>query len=260
MFSRSKLVAVAVLLFVTVSASASELALLRNGFSIRHDAREVVGKFTRLYTSLDRSSYVDIPTEQIDHFERDLTPVVPPTPAPAPVKPLLVLPQSAQNLNEVIRGASDKTLLDTDLINSVIRAESGFNPHAVSPKGARGLMQLMPDTASNLGVKDSFDPKSNVEGGTQYLRWLLEKYNYDLPKALAAYNAGPHRVEQYRGVPPYAETQAYVARIIRDFNRQKLAERKAATSKSLASKKQTPKLAEPKHSYAKSAVIAGAAK
>ena len=85
-------------------------------------------------------------------------------------------------------------------------------------------MQLMPQTASQLGVKNSFDPNANVEGGTKYLRELLEKYNFDVAKALAAYNAGPHRVEQYRGVPPYYETRAYIARIIRDFNRQKLAE------------------------------------
>src|SRR5204862_1166347 len=103
-------------------------------------------------------------------------------------------------------------------------AESGFKPHAVSPKGAQGLMQLMPHTASQLGVANAFDPKANVEGGTRYLRELLERYNFDLVKALAAYNAGPHRVEQYRGVPPYYETRAYIARIIRDFNRQKLAE------------------------------------
>ena len=88
-------------------------------------------------------------------------------------------------------------------------------------------MQLMPQTASRLGVGNSFDPSANVEGGTRYLRELLERYNFDLIKALAAYNAGPQRVEQYHGVPPYYETQAYVARIIRDFNRKKLAERKA---------------------------------
>jgi soluble lytic murein transglycosylase-like protein len=124
--------------------------------------------------------------------------------------------------------ASDKHLLDADLIDSVIRAESGFNARAVSPKGARGLMQLMPDTAAKLGVQDSFDPRSNVEGGTRYLRELLRLYDNDLAKALAAYNAGPHRVEQYHGVPPYRETRAYVSNVISDYNRKKLAARKAA--------------------------------
>jgi soluble lytic murein transglycosylase-like protein len=134
-------------------------------------------------------------------------------------------------MNDVINTVSSRHHLDPDLINSVIHAESGFNPRAVSPKGAQGLMQLMPQTASKLGVGDAFDPNANVEGGTRYLRELLERYNFDLIKALAAYNAGPQRVEQYHGVPPYYETQAYVARIIRDFNRKKLAERKAAAVK-----------------------------
>ena len=214
--------AVLIILLAATSASASQVAILRNGFTIRHESRDFIGSMTRLYTSADKSSYVDIPTDQIARFEVDLTP--PPTPA-TPRSPV-----TKPNLQEVIKGASDKHLLDEDLISSVIRAESGFNPHAVSPKGARGLMQLMPDTASGLGVTDTFDPKANVEGGTQYLRWLLDRYHYDLAKALAAYNAGPHRVEQYHGVPPYSETRAYVARIIRDFNRQKLAERKAATA------------------------------
>jgi soluble lytic murein transglycosylase-like protein len=209
------------LLFSALYCSASDVAILRNGFSIPHTSRETIGNIMRLYTAADKTSYVDIPTNQIERFERDLTPAKVEVPPPAPAAP------TRPSLEQVIQGASHKQLLDADLVNSVIRAESGFNPHAVSPKGARGLMQLMPDTAFTLGVTNSFDPKQNVEGGTQYLRWLLDRYNYDLAKALAAYNAGPHRVEQYHGIPPYAETRAYVSRIIRDFNRQKLAERKA---------------------------------
>jgi len=88
-------------------------------------------------------------------------------------------------------------------------------------------MQLMPGTASQLGVPNAFDPQANVEGGTKYLRELLERYNFDLVKALAAYNAGPLRVEQFGGVPPYYETRAYVARVVRDFNKKKAAEEKA---------------------------------
>src|SRR6185312_14388344 len=122
-------------------------------------------------------------------------------------------------------------------------AESGFNNRAVSKKGAQGLMQLMPGTASQLGVKNSFDPNANVEGGTKYLRELLEKYNYDVPKALAAYNAGAGRVDKYHGVPPYSETQAYVARIIRDYNKKKLAENPslAHKTKTTAAKSSKPK-------------------
>lgn len=211
-----------VLLLAALSASASDIAILRNGFSIRHESREIIGSVTRLFTSADKSSYVDIPTDQIERFERDLSPAPKTTPATT---------ARVSDLRQVIQGASDKTLIDADLINSVIRAESSFNPRAVSPKGAQGLMQLMPDTATSLGVADSFDPAANVDGGTRYLRWLLDRYHYDLGKALAAYNAGPHRVEQYHGIPPYQDTRAYVARIIRDFNRQKLAEQRKSQAK-----------------------------
>jgi soluble lytic murein transglycosylase-like protein len=134
------------------------------------------------------------------------------------------------DIDEVINTASGIYRLDPDLVNSVIRAESGFKVRAVSPKGAQGLMQLMPQTASQLGVQNAFDPQANVEGGTRYLRELLERYNFDLIKALAAYNAGPQRVEQYNGVPPYSETKAYVARIVRDFNKKKLAQKDATHS------------------------------
>ena len=97
-------------------------------------------------------------------------------------------------------------------------------------------MQLMPGTASKLGVSNAFDPRSNVEGGTRYLSELLERYNFDVIKALAAYNAGPHRVQQYGGVPPYYETRTYVARIVRDYNRKKIAERKAAAASAKAAR------------------------
>lgn len=202
------------------AALATDLAVLRNGFSIRHQRHEVHGAMTRLYLGSDSSSYVDVPSKEIERFEPDLS-------VPASADP--------KNLDETIHSISARHHLDPDLVNSVIRAESGFNPRAVSPKGAQGLMQLMPETASGLGVADSFDPNANVEGGSRYLRALLERYNFDLIKALAAYNAGPGRVERYRGVPPYFETQAYVARVIRDFNKKKLAERR--TAKAAASRK-----------------------
>ena len=106
-------------------------------------------------------------------------------------------------------------------------------------------MQLMPGTASKLGVSNAFDPHANVEGGTRYLSELLERYNFDVVKALAAYNAGPGRVQQYGGVPPYYETRTYVARIVRDYNRKKIAERKAAaaTDKTVRNKQATPRAA-----------------
>jgi membrane-bound lytic murein transglycosylase MltF len=210
-------------------AAGSDVAQLRNGFSIRHERREVVGSVTRLYLDKDTNGYVDVPTAEIDRFEKDLSV---PTAGKSPRNP--------QEMKEVINAVSSRHHLDPDLINSVIHAESGFNPRAVSPKGAQGLMQLMPGTASQLGVANTFDPGANVEGGTKYLRELLERYNFDLIKALAAYNAGPQRVEHFHGVPPYYETQAYVARIIRDFNRKKLAERKAVALKTASYRKASP--------------------
>lgn len=221
---------------------AADSAVLRNGFSIRHERRQVIGTITRLYTGTDDSSFVDIPTTEIDHFEAappEATPSEPGldstkgSPAPQSGSQQPKLQASAESLqhpldlNEVVRAASGTYRLDPDLVNSVIRAESGFNVRAVSPKGAQGLMQLMPQTASQLGVHNAFDPQANVEGGARYLRELLERYNFDLIKALAAYNAGPQRVEQYGGVPPYYETKAYVARIVRDYNK-KLAAKNAA--------------------------------
>ena len=194
------------------------VATLRNGFSLSFDHRRIIQDVSRLYLGQGENNYVDVATDDIVSLsqEEQLSP-----PAARSTAPTGTL-----DIRSLITAASDKSLLDADLIESVIRAESGFNARAVSPKGARGLMQLMPETAAKLGVQDSFDPQSNVEGGTRYLRDLLRAYNDDLAKALAAYNAGPHRVEQYRGVPPYRETQAYVSSIIRDYNRKKLAARK----------------------------------
>ena len=232
------------LLAASIAAHAADLAVLRNGNTIRHERREVVGAVTRLYLSDSASGYIEIPTDQIQRFEKDTAP--PPAkaqPRPQPTiaavvaRPFAASPQSTtmlsrQGLNEVINGAGERHQIDPDFINSVIRAESGFHQNAVSKKGAQGLMQLMPGTASQLGVNNAFDPNANVEGGTKYLRELLEKYNFDVPKALAAYNAGPKRVDHYHGIPPYYETQTYIARIIRDFNRQKLAENPALARKS----------------------------
>ena len=148
-------------------------------------------------------------------------------PAPEEAKDTATLVTT--DLASIIQSASASSRIDADFIASVIRAESSNNPRAVSRKGAQGLMQLMPETASNLGVKDSFDPAANVDGGVRYLRELLLQYNGDAAKALAAYNAGLQRVEQYHGVPPYYETHVYVARVINDYNRKKTAQAKQRT-------------------------------
>jgi hypothetical protein len=226
--------AITLLALTALPCPAADSAVLRNGFSIRHERRQVIGTITRLYLDRDNSSFVDIPTDEIDHFEALPAEVAPLETAKNAIVPQSGLQASAAklgqplDLNEVVNAASGTYRLDPDLVNSVIRAESGFNVRAVSPKGAQGLMQLMPQTASQLGVQNAFDPRANVEGGARYLRELLERYDFDLIKALAAYNAGPQRVEQYGGVPPYYETKAYVARIVRDFNKKKLAAKAAS--------------------------------
>jgi soluble lytic murein transglycosylase-like protein len=195
--------------------------------------REQLGDITRLYTV---EGYVDVPTEQIASFEVDDTPLIQPkqTPqgeqvlqpqqTPANQPEVAAIENKKIDLDQLIREASARRQLDPDFVNSVIKAESNFKIRAVSPKGAQGLMQLMPGTAAQLGVNDPFDPRANVEAGTTYLSNLLDLYHDDAVKALAAYNAGTQRVDQYHGVPPYRETRTYIARIVRDFNAKKRAQ------------------------------------
>ncbi len=118
------------------------------------------------------------------------------------------------DLEALIRQTAQRFEVDPELVRAVIRQESAYDPYAVSIKGAKGLMQLMPETARRLGVKDVFDPAENVHGGTKLLRMLLDRYDGDRRLALAAYNAGEDAVSRYDGVPPYRETQNYVERIV----------------------------------------------
>ena len=197
----------AVLALAQLSAFAGQVAVLRNGFTIHFDHKEQSGNSTRLYTG---TGYLDIASDQIASFDVDETPVTPepqpvaqsapqPSIQPSAAKPASVASQMAppakaaqQNvdLEQVVQEASSKNRLDPDFVSSVIRAESNFKPHAVSKKGAQGLMQLMPSTAAQLGVADPFDPKANVEAGTAHLSALLDQYHNDPLKALAAYNGG----------------------------------------------------------------------
>ena len=128
---------------------------------------------------------------------------------------------SRDEINDLISKYSDKNGLDEDFVKAVINQESGFNPNATSKCGAMGLMQLMPSTAEGLGVKNAYDAEQNIEGGTKYLKGLMDRFNNDKSLALAAYNAGPNAVKKYGGMPPYAETQNYVKSILSKYDRMK---------------------------------------
>jgi soluble lytic murein transglycosylase-like protein len=140
--------------------------------------------------------------------------IAPPQSSPAVGLALAGPARTPPTIGAQIRHAAERYGLSEQLVTAVIRVESGFNPRAVSPKGAQGLMQLMPATASQLGVRDVFDIVENIDGGVRYLRGLMERFGNNLSLALAAYNAGERAVLQYGGIPPFRETEQYVARIL----------------------------------------------
>ena len=240
--------ALAALASLAPPARAAESITLRNGFEMQcHHHAEVEGR-VRLYLTTGQDNYIEFaPTEiaavqQVpdpqpqptdaspqDLSQRDLSPQDPPAKAnlaaPATAGPSTRSDTSLNpaDLHEMLVKAGGEHNLDVDLLASLVKAESGGNARAVSRTGARGLMQLMPGTAAALGVEDSFKPEQNVRGGTAYLDGLLTRYHDQLALALAAYNAGPLAVDKYHGIPPYRETQAYVARVIHEFNRRVLA-------------------------------------
>lgn len=204
------------------SAQAAERVTLNNGFALTCHHHEADGDRTRLYTTPDNSSYIEIESARITGVE-----AVPDPPPPPEIDSAGVPPKPAPDLPQILSTAGSRHNIDVDLLASVVKAESGGNPRARSRVGAQGLMQLMPGTAAELGVQDSFEPEQNVGGGSSYLDALLTRYHDDLQLALAAYNAGPAAVDKYHGIPPYRETQLYVARVIREFNRRVRAHEKA---------------------------------
>jgi len=138
-------------------------------------------------------------------------------------------PLPAEEVGQLVREAAGRHAVDPQLIHSVIRVESNYDPYAISPKGARGLMQLMPATARRFGVSNSFDPGQNIEGGAKYLKHLIELFPHDLRLALAAYNAGEQAVAKYGWIPPYTETRDYVNKVARLYSKGKQPESMAVS-------------------------------
>jgi Transglycosylase SLT domain len=218
MVSKSAPILIGVLISLGIPALASDEAVLSNGFRIRAERFELQGDRVLLYA---RGGVTELPANTVDRIEH----IEDPKPAIASAEPKHELPISPAmpeppqtNPRELLRDAAQRTGLPPAFVESVARVESALRSDAISPKGAIGVMQLMPETARTLDA-DPHDTAQNIDAGVRLLRDLLLKYDGDVVKALAAYNAGPEAVERYRGVPPYPETQIYVDRVLRNYIR-----------------------------------------
>lgn len=207
---------------------AAEHVTLRNGFEIDCARREAIENgHVRLFMlpsaggSAAGGSYMDVASDAVIGVESFPDPILPAANGTATGKTATAELTHAE-MHTMLAKAGTQHHIDEDLLASVVKAESGGHVMAVSRTGAQGLMQLMPGTANDLGVSDAFRPEQNIAGGTAYLDQLLVRYHDNAALALAAYNAGPGAVDKYHGVPPYRETRAYVARVIREFNRRKM--------------------------------------
>jgi soluble lytic murein transglycosylase-like protein len=201
-----------------IPAIAAEDVIFVGGARMRFDRHEILGAKIRLYNS---DGYIEMDASKIQGFEAIPEDPAPPAqlalPAPPAADPV-AKPPAPLSPQEMADAAADKYGLPRKLVRLVMEAESGNQPNVVSPKGAIGLMQLMPDTAKALGVNPN-DPVQNVDAGARYLRDLLQKYDGGLWHALAAYNAGPGAVDKYNGVPPYSETILYIKKIDRQYSK-----------------------------------------
>ena len=203
-----------VFLLSTTSLFGGEYAVLTNGFRLHITGHTVAAKRVTLQT--DKGA-IELPLAEVASFEQEdyTPPPAPPQPAPPPPAP----PPKQLTPRELVTEASLKAGIPPALVHSLIGAESAYQVNALSPKGAIGLMQLMPGTAAALNA-DPNDVQQNVDAGVAYLRDLLIRYQNDphqVTKALAAYNAGPGAVDRYNGIPPYRETINYVSRIVRQY-------------------------------------------
>ena len=217
----------ALVLLAALPLLGGENAILSNGFRIHADRHEVAGDTVKLFSG---NGFTEMPIAQIVSFEQEDYVPPPPPPLPVPVAapaltltPLAVVgpPIDPLDPKRLAAEAAIRNNLPEALIRSIMHAESGFRADAISPKGAIGLMQLMPGTALELHA-DPRDPRQNVEAGTAYLRSLLVKYEShddNVARAVAAYNAGPAAVDRYNGIPPYRETRDYVIRVLTEYKR-----------------------------------------
>lgn len=197
---------------------AGESVVLSNGFRLHADRHELAGNVIRIYSG---EGVTEMPSASVSGFEREeavSTPAAPPV-AKGPDTPASQ-PDFQLTPQQLASAAARKFALPESFVRSVMHAESGFRPDAISPKGAAGLMQLMPSTARDLGV-DAKNPQANAEGGAAYLRQLLALYENRADQvllALAAYNAGPAAVERWHGVPPFRETREYILRVLKGWD------------------------------------------
>jgi soluble lytic murein transglycosylase-like protein len=196
------------LMALAAPALRAEYVVLRSGLRLRVTGYQLVGENYLLQMT---GGKVAIAVKEVVAIEPEDT-FGPPATVQADPQPLY---------RDLVEAAAKRYNMDADLITSVIAVESNFDPKAVSRKNARGLMQLLPETAAKLGVKNIDDPAENIDGGTRYLRDLLQKYKNDLALALAAYNAGPDKIELYGRIPPFAETISYVRRVKSGYEKSK---------------------------------------
>jgi len=224
------------------ASARAEYVNLKNGQQFHVSSYQLLGDKYRLQLT---GGFVDVDVSDVASIEpEDRFAAIPLPPAsPAQVAPY----------REFVKAAAVRYAVDEELINSVIAAESNFDPKAISRKNARGLMQLLPETAARYGVNDIFDPKENIDAGTHYLSELLKQYNNDLALALAAYNAGPERVTQFGRVPPYHETVSYVRRVKTSYEKGKAGQPAMPIVKGAAK----PKPANPNDTFEKTATSVG---
>jgi soluble lytic murein transglycosylase-like protein len=199
-------------LALAFSSYAGEFAVLSTGYRLHVDHHDLDGSHVRLYQK--DGGFTEMEASLVTGYEAEVE-----IPAP-PAAPATVATPAAPVLSprEMVEAAARRNGLPPGFVHSVVKAESGYNTSALSPKGAIGLMQLMPATAQAHNA-DPHDPAQNVEAGAAYLRELLIKYDGDARRALAAYNAGPGAVDKYNGVPPYSETQTYIERVLKNYKR-----------------------------------------